>query len=42
MMDGRWLGRWVPGGLVTSDGLGNRCQVDAYVSPSGVMNSLDM
>lgn len=38
VMNPRWSGGWVPGGLVTSYGLDNGCQVDVrwsgYVSPS--------
>lgn len=33
-MDARWSGRRAPGGLVTSRGLNNGCQVDIYEIPS--------
>lgn len=35
MMETRWSGRWMLGGLVTSGGLHSECQEDAYVSPLG-------
>lgn len=33
-MDARWSRRWASGGLITSGGLDNGCQVVVFVNPS--------